>query len=479
MAVVVFLISSFSGVASAYAQKPDTLFFCLNCDWDNMALSAQAAFAAKNSNARFIGDAVQPYDQRDAKVPFPGFISQYKEGGGARETTKSYIRIRLIEQMKAMDHGKPVTIFISDHGWNGSFSGLSKGPPEKAGFVCKPVTSMFDGPSDIVITYGEFAEMLKEAGLTGAGAPPVRVIGDHCYGGAAHYLSEKIPNVCTAAYVNHTEPVGTVFKHGEIFWNEVKKKKDLTGTGASLQDAFYASYNREGGNLSAYPTVGAALSSMEYVKKLLTKYKSEIPKYDRTLIEDNLVALESVNPKDASSVCTAKFESLPSDLIQQTKKIIDIVTPSDNQNHPWRLAIEDLHKNQDYYKSCESAYQAAFKKAQTAWQYLTDEEKTLMNRSAWDAGWIEGAGSWFTDSYETTKKLKFTKLNAGKQKVFQDFADAKKKYLPSIEKYYREKLQAERIRDLSTFVALKETGKLSQDEIKTFQRMVKCENLPL
>lgn len=470
---------------SAYAQTPklvgapDTLFFCLYCDMDNMALSAQATFAAKGSSARFIGNAIQPYDQRDAKVPFPKFVSQYKEGGGAPETTKSFIRARLVEQMKAMDHSKPVTIFISDHGWNGAFSGSNMGPPEKAGFACKAVTSMFDGPSDVVITYGEFADMLKEAGLTGAGAPAVRVIGDHCYGGAVHYLSEKFPNMCTAAYVKHTEPVGTAFKVGAMFWDEVKKKKDLTGTNASLQDAYYASYNRGGGEYTAYPTVGAALSSMEYVKKLLEKHKSEVPDYDRTLIEDNLVTLENVNPKDASSVCTTKFESLPENLIQQTKKIVDVVAPSDNPNHPWRLAVEDLRKNQGYYQSCENAYQAAFKKAQTAWRNLTNEEKILVNKSAWDAGWTEGIGSWFTDSYETGKKLKLTKLGADKQKAFQDFVDAKKKYLPSIEKYYREKLQAERIRDLSTFAALKENGKLTKDEIKTFQRMVECENLPL
>jgi hypothetical protein len=201
--------------------------------------------------------------------------------------------------LKKLDKTKPLVLYFGNHGLN-----ANRKDPKDSSAIC-----MFSEPSSMsqCLSYEEFGDLLVEAGLTGPKAPPLRIVGDHCYGGGVHHLAMRFSNVCSASSVGYSNVQGagdsfildpekayggeeSMAPFGATFWNTVKQE-GVSGT--SLANSFQAAWamipkDEQNVEKRSFHS-GGTLSSVFYAQKIMGWSDDELPTDDRL---PSLVALE-------------------------------------------------------------------------------------------------------------------------------------------------------------------------------------------
>jgi hypothetical protein len=205
-----------------------------------------------------------------------------------REWTK-----QILDQFKRLDKTKPLVLHFGNHGFN---------PGGKSAEESSPMC-MYSSVSSAsqCLTYREIGDLLTEAGLTGPNAPPIRLIGDHCYSGGIHSISMRFPNVCSASNVSYkttqsssNESFGAedaINTFGQTFWSTVSQNG---ASNISLAESFQSAW-------SVVPKAnepGGTLSSVFYAQQIMGWNDRQLPTESRlpdlAAMEKNLNAAEDI-----------------------------------------------------------------------------------------------------------------------------------------------------------------------------------------
>jgi hypothetical protein len=312
MKITFFLAALFASIGlPAVAGDPPRIFYlCDNCNQYQMAYTEDVLTqTAKKDGIGVIklGDGSSEYSDYHKYVKtHPGSgaggltplkpvkldfnTSTYpKDDKEAAERRKQFAAAKkvwasqILEQFKKLDHTKPLVLHFGNHGINPD----SK-DPKNSSSLC-----MYTSISSIsqCLTYGEIGDLLTEAGLTGPKAPPIRIIGDHCFGGGVHSLSMKFPNICSASNVSFKTPQwspeseygseSSINVFGQTFW---KTALQVGAHNTSLASSFESAW----ATVPKADNPGGTLSSIFYAQSIMKWDENALPTHNR------LPALESM-----------------------------------------------------------------------------------------------------------------------------------------------------------------------------------------
>lgn len=379
---------------------------------------------------------------------------------------KDKIKEKLLFHLKALDKSGPIVIHLAGHGWNDEFKGEGRLPPQESGIALRTGLKG-DTAKSTVLTHKELGEVLNEAGLAGPGAPPVRIVAEHCYGGGAHYLSETFPNICTSSFTSNEQPHWTAEELPVKFWRNYNSMTKLNGTTPSLRETFNSIIPDLGRNQ------GASLGSTQFVKNLLKKNGKSVeneaglvPNWRRLLEGQKLWAPRC----DELSV-----HHLPQ--IEELKSIMNKISSSfGTYNKNYSDILSDLILNHKEYQRIISIYNDELQGMKEEWNRLKKEKKLTLNESVSD---LQGWGDWMLGNFNDKKEEKLKTLGVDEKKLLEKFEKIKKETLPTVHKYYTGLGIAKELLETEMFFDLHKSGKISKNDFDTYKRMVKCESLPL
>ena len=489
------LVIAFVSIVSAGAHlqaavgTPSALYLCTSCytggygAQDDFFNTQLAMFQAESGKLISVGSDVPNEEMikraRAAGMPVEktryGYTTLQKYRAGTPEDSKEAMSEGILAQLKKLDRSQPVTIHIADHGWNGNLSGTGTLPPEKSGIVLKTQTSSFQSEKELVLTHEEFAELLKKAGLVGEGAPQLRIIAEHCYGGGTHWISEKFPNVCTAAFTSNEEANYVSDNESQALWQHVESGKK-SGRATSLSEGFYAGWSTKSNPHSE----GGALGSTQYVRNILKKNGIDAKK----LGEDTLTTwtdwseLKESNFSESSCRLPPPLTPLSFEQISSIQKVLAVIQPDQiSKSKEYAEALAAIQKTGAADQKLLSEYTARFQEAQSAWKKLSLEEKAARSRD-----YTEDLGSffeWMKGDFASSKKSKLDEVQSEKSRAEKSFFDYRKQNYPRIQAYLKNRELLARMGEFNKFSELVEQKKVSATELKTYQRMIACESLPL
>ncbi len=482
-------VGAFAHANSPKSTSPSALYLCTYCvpgtyaPQDSFFSTQLAMFKAQSGNMISVGNDLNNDDlieqARANNMPLEktkfGFSSMKNYRSGNPEDTKSEMTQNILQQLRQLDRSKPITLHIADHGWNGNLSGTGTLPPEKSGIVLKSQTNPYQGVQDLILTHEEFAELLKKAELIGPNAPAVRIVAEHCYGGGMHWLSEKFPNVCTAAFTSNEEPNYVSDNESQAFWKQVESGKK-SNRNVSMTEAFYAGWSTKSNDYSE----GGALGSTQYIRNLLKKNGIDSKK----LAEDTLSQwtewreLSEIRLAESSCAIPAPLTPLSLAEVSSIQKIMTAIQP-DRSSMPkeYSQALAAIQKTGAADQKLLEEYIQRFKEAQAAWGKLSLDEKAIRSRTYTDD--LGSFLTWMQGEFAATKKHQLDQVMVQANQIEAQFLKYKKLNYPRIQAYLKNRELLGRMGELDKFSELVEKGKVTPAELKTYQRMVACESLPL
>ena len=110
------------------------------------------------------------------------------------------------------------------------------------------------------------------------------------------------------------------------------------------------------------------------------------------------------------------------------------------------------------------------------WNRLKNEKKLTLNKSVSD---LQGWGDWMLGNFNDKKEENLKALGEEEKKLLEKFEKIKKETLPKVHKYYTGLGIVKELLETEKFFGLHKSGKISKDDFDTYQRMLKCESLPL
>lgn len=389
-----------------------------------------------------------------------------KTQGKDAHLRKDNMKEKLLSYLKKLDRSGPIVIHLAGHGWNDEFEGEGRLPPQESGIALR-ISKFGDTVKSTVLTHKELGEVLKEAGLAGPGAPFVRIVAEHCYGGGTHYLSETFPNICTSSFSSNEQPHWTAEELPVKFWRNYNSMTKLNGTTPSLRETFNSVIPDLGRNQ------GASLGSTQFVKNLLKKrgisFENEaglVPNWQRLLEGQKLWAPRC----DELSV-----HHLPQ--IEELKDIMNKISSSlGTYNKNYYAILSDLILNHKEYQRIISIYNDELQGMKEEWNRLKKEKKLTLNESVSD---LQGWGDWMLGNFNDKKEEKLKTLGVEEKKLLENFEKIKKETLPNVHKYYTGLGIAKELLETEKFFDLHKNGQISEKDFNTYKRMVKCESLPL
>jgi hypothetical protein len=396
-----------------------------------------------------------------------------------------------LENLKKLDKTKPIVLHMGNHGLNPG----DNLRPQDATFMCFYGVVAYSQSE--CLTYEEFGQLMEKAGLTGSQAPPVRIIGDHCYGGGVHYLSTKFSNVCSASIVGYKDSQyspgtsiieGNLIGHsginafGTTFWRNVKQR----GKQASLAEA----YNSAWATVPTDDKPGGTLSSIFYMQKVMGLSDENLPTSKRleslARLERNYLGVNGLyhNAQDdynkyrgiesySKPKFTCEIPAAPeARQIDQFKKISEKLNLSQTSNI-YQQALEKA-QNKNFMKTAQknkAALDGCYKTAQKSYDKLTAEAKIYMEKSRWSKEFLFKFGDSIDD-----KKAAFVR---GKEKemagqVLIDLRSCVEKNSIGVQEYLNTLTNLDRLSQLEAF-----SKKATPAQKAEFKRKVECESSSL
>lgn len=444
-----------------------------------------AMFQAKNGKVISVGSGIAN-DEMVKKAKSLGMpiytnalgsktlLQTHMAPGGNVDSSRRYMDEKILGYLKQLDRTKPIVIHISDHGWNDSLTGDGSLPPEKSGIQLRNQAKMSEQSETLILTHEELAGLMKKAGLVGPGAPQVRIVSDHCYGGGIHWISENFPNVCTAAFTSNELPNYVVDDESRAFWEYAATEKKA-GRKATMTSAFNAGLSQ------ATQSRGAALGSTQYVQNILRKKK--LLGKQTSIADDTLTdwrEWDRLNQFKSAESCSM-LPTVPPISGKQLVAVQDVLDtlypPGETEGKEYQKALAALKKTGAADQKLLQQYQAKLKDAQAKWAKLTLEEKAIRSREYTDS--LGDFAAWTMGDFKSDKQ-KDLKSVLGKEKNFEsEFMTYKKANYPRIREYLKNRELVARAQELKTFADLYEKKKISEKEMDTYRRMVACESSPL
>jgi hypothetical protein len=308
----------FFSFAAFSADPPRIFYLCSQCDQYQMAYTEDfLTQAAKKDHVGIIkmGDASEYGDYADYVKNHPksgagGLIPivpmnfgydpmSYPKKGEEEARYKMFRDAKakwadqLFQQFKRLDKTKPLVLHFGNHGVN-----ENGGSADSASPFC--MSSHISSMSSC-LSYGEIGDLMAKAGLTGPGAPPVRIIGDHCFGGGVHSLAMRFPNVCSASGVSPSESQSSptdsygdensIMVFGQTFWKSVLQEG---GKKTSLASSYQAAW----ATIPKTDSPGGTLSSVFYAQHVMKWSDKNLPTDSRlpqlSLLERSMNEAESL-----------------------------------------------------------------------------------------------------------------------------------------------------------------------------------------
>jgi hypothetical protein len=389
-----------------------------------------------------------------------------KTQGKGAHLRKDNMKEKLLIYLEKLDKSGPIVIHLAGHGWNDGYDGEGSLLPQDSGIALR-LPGEGDTAKSTVLTHKELGEVLKKAGLAGPGAPPVRIVAEHCYGGGAHYLSETFPNICTSSFTSNKQPHWSAEELPVKFWRNYNSMTNLNGTTPSLRETFNSIIPDLGRNQ------GASLGSTQFVKNLLEKNGESVekevglvPNWRRLLEGQKLWAPRC----DELSV-----HHLPQ--IEDLKSIMNKISSSfEPYNKNYSDILSDLILKHKEYQRIISIYNDELQGMKEEWNRLKKEKKLTLDESVSD---LQGWGYWMLGNFNDKKEEKLKALGEEEKKLLEKFEKIKKETLPTVHKYYTGLGIVKELLETEKFFDLHKSGKISKDDFDTYQRMLKCESLPL
>ncbi|MBS1962616.1 MAG: hypothetical protein JST04_10395 [Bdellovibrionales bacterium] len=488
---------------------PNALYLCMYCN-DMMGLNTGAyvenylSFQAANGNrAVGIGNyesyneeqldrakkaGVKVYGTGYERTVFLDQLADRKE----RESPKEAAKRNILAQLMKLDKTKPITIHISDHGWNGGLNGDGTLPPEKSGMAVKMQSNPFEeGIPELILTHGEFAELLTKAGLTGPKAPPVRIVAEHCYGGGVHWISQQFPNVCTAAFTDNKNVNWISDDEAGSMWRYVGAEKKA-GRTPTLFEGFYAGWSAK----DREDSVGGALGSTQFVKDVLQKRGIQTEDLGQwtsldwstwnnfsTLTGDIMKKGKKRTTAEETPSCPSEYYILPKvtspQVFTDAEKVINTLLPENSSPilDTYRQALKDLQQNEANYRQLAGDMKLRIERLRDQWGDLKSDEKAAASRDYTDS--FGTFTDWAMGKFEETRQADLTKAKGDQRKTFDEYLKWRNQNAPILAKYFREKEYVDRFAELKTFTDAYAKGKVTEAEMNQYRRMLQCESLPL
>ena len=493
----IFLLST---SPNALSQTPQvhSLFLCTSCslnDKQDVFLSTQLAFTdAEQGQVIAVGGGSAQQITDDPKykslvnygkgglsyLPFLSTESREQEG----TDTKAEMEKSILSYLMKLDKTKPVTIMLSDHGWNGTLSGPGTLPPEQAGLALRPRRTNYESSKDLVLSYEDLSKLLEKAGLIGGKNPPtLRIVNEACYGGGVHWLSEHFKNVCTVAVSSSKETASASDPVSSVMWNYVAAEKRANRS-VNLTSAFYAGWSTHDANLSE----GGALGSTQFVKNILEKFNPDDKSIEK-LGDKTQFNWTDKNPiykhdyMDEAPGCRMNEKLLGRDTainLEAARNVANTLFPlSTGSGAVYQKAVSDLESPQIKAKSQKmlADYQSLYQAAKAKWNTLTVQEQETMNRD-WNSS-LGDAVSYLKGSFAQTKAADLKSVRTQEANAFKTFADFKVAHAEELNTYMKNRELAAHLQEMKSFSDLYLKGKVTQDQMSTFRRMVDCESQDL
>jgi hypothetical protein len=513
---MMFFFALFLMLNTTFAQtaKPRVLYICSVCDQYQMASTEdQLTQAAQRAGVGVLklGDVSEYTEYNHYKKANPGaqignltpiksvklpynsntWPKNDKEASQRRQqfaTAKAEWMDQITDQLKKLDKTKPLVLHMGNHGLN---PGDDKKASE-ASFMCMYGSTAHTAGE--CISYAEFGQLMEKAGLTGDKAPPVRIVGDHCYGGGVHYLATKFANVCTASIVSaktaQYSPGTTDFDgkisgttgidaFGATFWRNVKQK----GSQANLAD----SYNSAWSTVPVGDEPGGTLSSIYYVQQVMGLSDKDLPteqrlpalgQLERSFLEvDRLYYEGQYNYSKYKGIdsyrkpeysCNMAAPSVMQQLVNLGK--ISNSLGLANSNNIYSQALVRA-KDPKFMKSAQqnkAELEKCYKVAQNIYDKSTAEVKAYIEKSKWSAEFF-----WkFESSVDRTKaQFRRTKEREMAGKVLTDLKSCVEKKSVGVREYLNTITTLNRLEQLEAFSKKATTAQKAE-----FRKKVACES---
>ena len=405
--------------------------------------------------------------------------------GGNAESPRSYMDQKILEQFRQLDRSAPITLYISNHGWNGDLNGDGTLPPEDSGIFLRNQANHYEGADELVLTHRQLSEMLAQAGLVGADAPTVRIVTDYCYSGGIHWISENFPNVCTAAFTSNEKPNYSGDNEAGAFWSYVGAEKSA-GRSVSLAAGFYAAHSQQNTTLhlgsSETRTVGAALGSVQYVQNI-SRTKGILDSKKR-LLGDEITDWKSWDLlNDFKSDCDGCEKSYPAlsalkiSKLSEAEEVLKVLYPSADSGKEYKAAVQALRTDAQRDHQILADYPKRTALTRSEWAKQISEESEIRARKSDDeAGTLF---QWILGNFEKTKRADLAEVQGRKKATESQFAEYRSQNFPRIRAYLKNRDLIERILEMKPFAKLYREQQITDEEMNTYRRLSACEAQPL
>jgi len=505
-----FIFVAMIGVSSIYAQAnaPRIFYFCGQCDQAQMAgTEGEINAAAKQSGTSVLklGDGYGDYSNWAASHPEDGpyGLTEMKPLFESEETkpkTPKDIEAarqkwmgQIYDQLVKMDKTRPIVLHMGNHGEN-----LHGGDPAGGTFRCYN----YDQYTPICITYKDLGDMMEKAGLTKPNSPPVRVIGDHCFGGSAHYLSTRFPNVCSASVVSSKTAQNSTaspkysegqLNFGSAFWRAEVQHEGSDHSKISMADAFNSAWSTVPSSKDdAKFAPGGMLSSTYYVNQVLgikDESKGEelkltdLSKLEKSIYELNDIMFSNQEKKKGTSTGGDYVKSKPSacltipppadpNFIKNCQRILVKLGLASGMNS-YKEALDKMNdpvwanakkQNLVNLKNC-------WANAQSSYDHTSADQKAYLEKSRWSE-------EFFWDVGKTIDQKKY-QYSGVKDQQKMDLVNVTlnacvKKNAAGARDYLVQLTNLKRLQNLEEFAR-----QSTPEQKDNFRKKVECESAPL
>jgi hypothetical protein len=510
--LVAGLIALTGANGASAGGSPRILYLCDNCDQYQMAYTED--FLTQSAKKEGVGviklGTASKYAGYDAylkshpgsgaggltrlnsvKIPYntSTFPKDEKEAAERRKqfaASKKAWADQLLTQFKRLDKTKPLVLHFGNHGINpdGKSAGSSS-----AFCMASSITSISQ-----CLTYDEIGVMLTDAGLTGQNAPPIRIIGDHCFGGGVHALSMKFPNICSASSVSFKQAqsspnmeVGSengIYTFGQNFWKTVLQEG---GSGTSLANSYQVAW-------SAVPkddSPGGTLSSIFYAQQLMKWPEEVLPTHERlpslTGMEKSINAVNSLYMRTQSDlnegrgyesfgkpeyVCRMPGQEI-SKSIAQLEGLLKTLTLDSGANI-YREAVNRAKDSKFHTngKAAVAAINGCWSDAKSKYDSAPQKVKDFIDRNGnWAWKNVLRSGKKVRDENRDFRRNQEMELA---NQVLKNLEKCLHERQPPAREYLTSLQTLNTLENLSTFA-----GKASPAQKSNFRKKVECESAPL
>src|SRR5690606_30147113 len=143
----------------------------------------------------------------------------------------------------------------------------------------------------------------------------------------------------------------------------------------------------------------------------------------------------------------------------------------------YRKAVADLRKNESSYRELRETQLKKLEEMRGRWKALNEEEKAEASREYLDR--VGGFFDWVKGDFASNKKKRLDSIAKEKTEFLKEFAKFEKTNGAKLQTYFRNKEMVARFAELRAFTDAYVAGKVTEKEMSTYRRMLRCESIPL